>query len=241
MNIWWGRAVGAAMIVVALLLMQVFPGSVPWTIPGVSNPVVAFEFITNSEELLLLFGDDPELRRVLLLAMDAGNRLDLLFAGLYSLLLGICANCFLPEGQQRRICYVLAFIVFSSDLIENWALLSLSTQLQQVEPVLMFGLLPGAIESSIDDALFTWLQCATWSKWLGLAVLLLVVNQGSWKLGVLPRLSLLLAVAYAGFAFLALTDRFWVGVMSALVAPAFLLLYLRLWMPSVSDVALARV
>lgn len=233
MILWLARCVGALTLMLSLVLTQLFPSSLPWFYPGATNPIVAFEFVADTTELIRLFGDDVALRLELLWAMDLGNIADYLFAALYCLWLALSAHCLLPTGRLLTSCYVIAVLVFVADALENWVLLSLSGQLQQATTLLLDESVPGGL--GIDEQLFHLLAVATRCKWLGLAVLLVLLNSRQARSGKLALTSLLVALIYGGLAVLVLFDRQWVGAMSFWVAPAFLIVYIRLWVLPVTD------
>lgn len=119
---------GVATMAFAIMLQGVFPQSGANIPPGYGAPVIAFEFATNQNDLIAIFGDasDPE-QSARLFAMQSGNEQDYLFMFLYATFLA--SGCWALWRELRRPILLLAVVMpvlaAMFDAWENWLLFSI--------------------------------------------------------------------------------------------------------------------
>jgi hypothetical protein len=126
------RVAGAAVLVLTVVLLAVFPAApVERNVPGFTSPVVGFELASTPEHVLGILGhpDDPA-RPAAVAAMNRGNRVDFLFMIAYpSLYVGIVsllrARGRLSAGLGRFLL-LLPAVMWLGDLLENRELLGLA-------------------------------------------------------------------------------------------------------------------
>ena len=153
---------GIVVVFFGLFLMTIFPASANQLPEGFSVPIIAFEFLQSSEEILAFFGatQSPE-RDHLVAAMDLGNKLDYIYMVFYSGFLGtFCFVCYRLEKRPVFILGILlSFTILLGDAMENLQLLNITNHLEAAS----FG-------PDIKRLMF-W----TWLKWGGLACLFLLL------------------------------------------------------------------
>jgi hypothetical protein len=66
---------GLAVIMMSVLLLFIFPSKAPSLPEGFFTPIIAFEFVQTSTEVIEMFGSDNiTMRNEMTRAMDLGNR-----------------------------------------------------------------------------------------------------------------------------------------------------------------------
>ncbi|MGB3456716.1 MAG: hypothetical protein WBA35_10175 [Litorimonas sp.] len=154
---------GVAALIVALLILPMFPADAAGDIAPYKAPIYAFEFAGTPADLVAIFGDvgDPQRARRLD-AMDVGNRWDFLFMAIYTAfgaLFGWAAD---RSGLRYGSLVLLAAIVAGlADAVETRFLLSITESLRE-------GQSPGPALS--------WLFIPVTAKFGGIAAVLL----GAW-------------------------------------------------------------
>lgn len=119
---------GLATLVFAIALQGIFPQTGANIPPGYGAPVLAFEFATNQNDLIAIFGDasDPE-QAARLAAMQNGNDQDYLFMLLYATFLA--SGCWALWRELRRpvllMGVVMPVLAALFDAWENWLLWSI--------------------------------------------------------------------------------------------------------------------
>ncbi len=152
--------IGAAVIIMSIVLIIVFPAEAPRLPDGFFTPIIAFEFIETPLEVSRMFGpaDSPE-RENMVRAMDAGNYLDFIYMFLYSLFLFTFSIKCAKEKSSGffYIGTILALLVLAGDFLENLQLLGITSKLDA-----------GDFERELY-----FLKIFTWGKWGGLSILFL--------------------------------------------------------------------
>lgn len=129
-TLWWLAAfgLGLATLGYALVLQAAFPVNGAAMPPGYGAPVLAFEFATNQNDLVAIFGDanDPD-QGARLAAMQSGNEQDYLFMLLYASFLA--TGCWALWREVRRpmllLGVVMPVLAALFDAWENWLLFAI--------------------------------------------------------------------------------------------------------------------
>ncbi len=155
--------IGAAVLVMSIVLLFVFPSEAPWLMDGFFTPIIAFEFVETPGEVQQMFGpiNSPE-RENMVGAMDSGNRLDYIYMVLYSLFLfTFSIQC--ARERKSGLFYIgaiLAVVALAGDFLENRQLLGITSKLGSGD----FG------------AELHYLNIFTWLKWGGLSMIFLILT-----------------------------------------------------------------
>jgi hypothetical protein len=154
---------GLAVIMMSVLLLFVFPPKAPSLPEGFVTPIVAFEFIQTSTEVIEMFGgNNITVQNDMVRAMDLGNRLDYLYMCLYSaFLMMVSATCAgLSQNKYYYAGVALALAVLAADALENVQLLGITENIAI-----------GNFNSQLRL-----LHFFTWIKWAGLALIFLTLS-----------------------------------------------------------------
>lgn len=123
---------GLTLMVLSAVIFPLFPQDMAMP-NGIDSPVIAFEFARNYADLVAVFGpiDDP-LRTERILAMDQGNRLDMVYMVIYS---AFIALFFWAAFLRNRRVIWLAFMAIGllagvADAIENSILFGITEDLE---------------------------------------------------------------------------------------------------------------
>lgn len=157
--------VGIILILLGLFLMSTFPKYVPYMAEGFQTPIIYFEFVKTVEETQRLFGmtngllpDDNLIQQ-----MDFGNKIDFIYALVYSLFLFLFARK-LVEISGKKIfvsVMVLAVFAFIFDCLENIKLITITENIES-----------GSFQNDLE-ILFVF----TWIKWGSLALSFVILSE----------------------------------------------------------------
>ncbi len=150
---------GIITIIMGVVLAGAFPVSSPKMPEGFFTPIIAFEFIeTTTETKELLAWDNTSQRTELIAAMRLGIKLDYVFMSAYTMFLGLFSWVCYKISKQRMyvLGVVVAPIIWVADVIENFQLLNIMTNL----------LVGESISSELEL-----LNIFTWIKWGGIALI----------------------------------------------------------------------
>ncbi|RLD65922.1 MAG: hypothetical protein DRI95_07625 [Bacteroidetes bacterium] len=126
--------VGIILILLGLFLMSTFPKYVPYMADGFQTPVIFFEFVQTVEETQQMFGmtngllpDDNLIQK-----MDYGNKIDFIYALVYSLFLFLFAQKLVKISGKKfyTAVMVLAVIAFVFDCLENIKLITITENIE---------------------------------------------------------------------------------------------------------------
>jgi len=157
--------VGIVLILLGLFLMSTFPRHVPFMAEGFQTPIIYFEFVQTVEETQQLFGmtkgllpDDNLIQQ-----MDFGNKIDFIYALVYSLFLFLFARTLVKiSGKKLFIAVmVLAVTAFIGDCLENVKLITITENIES-----------GSFQNDLE-ALFVF----TWIKWGSLALSFVILSE----------------------------------------------------------------
>lgn len=186
--------IGVAVVFAGLALMVAFPAKAPELPHGFFTPIIAFEFIQDSQEVQALFGPDGSpAREELVRRMDLGNTVDFLFMVLYSSFL-FCfgMEAFRATGLRRfLLACPVAVMVLAGDLVENLQLLGITR-----------GLASGDIEARLSL-----LRVITWVKWGGIVAAFLILLPFVHRAGRLGKATTCFMLASALFGAAAFFSR----------------------------------
>ncbi len=150
--------IGILIIANVYWLAQSFPPSAPFMLKGFSSPVIFFEFIQSPVEVEAFFGlDDYDFdTEKFIKAMDKGNKIDFLFAFLYSTFFFLFFKKLseVSNKQWYKIGMILAVLAFVGDVVENVQLLQITSKVSQ-----------GGYDNNLN-----FLFIFTWIKWFSLAI-----------------------------------------------------------------------
>lgn len=150
--------IGLLVIGGAFFLKKTFPQDAPYMAPRFSSPIVFFEFIQSPFEVESFFGvTDYDFDSEKMIAdMDNGNRLDFVFAFIYSLFFFLFFKQLAHESEQKwyKIGMLLAILALLGDVMENIQLLNITANIET-----------GEYEGSIKILPFF-----AWMKWASLAI-----------------------------------------------------------------------
>lgn len=137
--------VGVATLIVAVLIMSLFPSEMADPSGAFTVPIYAFEFAKTEEDLVAIFGDrdDPD-RLTRLAQMDHGNRWDFLFMTLYTVFGCLFGWAVKRAGLKHGLMIMMAAgLAGLADAIETSCLLLMSDALKQgSDPASILALLP---------------------------------------------------------------------------------------------------
>lgn len=132
---------------------------------GFQTPIIYFEFVKTVEETRQLFGmtngllpDDKLIHQ-----MDFGNKVDFIYALVYSLFLFLFAGELMKISGKKLFVAVmiLAVLAFIADCLENVKLITITENLES-----------GSFQNELD-ALFVF----TWIKWGSLALSFVILSE----------------------------------------------------------------
>jgi hypothetical protein len=129
---WALRVAGAAMLVLSVALLAVFPATpARQNLPGVQSPIIGFELARTPEDVAGILGDPGTPERAEYAArMDRGNRLDFAFLLSYAALHATIALRLAAHGRLSRALLVVLLVLAADmalfDALENRELLILS-------------------------------------------------------------------------------------------------------------------
>ncbi|MEN8120796.1 MAG: hypothetical protein ABFS35_10640 [Bacteroidota bacterium] len=189
--------VGTILIVLGLFLMSIFPKHVPYMADGFQTPIIYFEFVQTIEEAQQLFGmtngllpDDNLIQQ-----MNFGNKIDFIYAFIYSLFLFLFARKLVEISGKKffTAVMILAVIAFIFDCLENIKLIIITENLAS-----------GSFQTDLET-LFVF----TWIKWGGLALSFVILSEWFFRgkiistvfafLGWVPMILGILAYKMPGF------------------------------------------
>ena len=156
---------GIVLVLLGLFLMSTFPNEVPYKAEGFQTPIIYFEFVKTVEETQQLFGmingllpDDKLIQQ-----MDFGNKVDFIYALVYSLFLFLFARTLVKISGRKffMAVMVLAVLAFVTDCLENIKLITITENLAS-----------GSFQNDLD-ALFVF----TWIKWGSLALSFVILSE----------------------------------------------------------------
>jgi hypothetical protein len=214
----WAVAAGAVTLLLSIILILVLPSAadVPAMPDGMVTPVVAFEFARSTQDLRMIFGENPAQRTALAARFDAGNILDYAYMITYSALM-----FFFAAGLRRRrpglltnMLPFLAVLVLCADAFENVQLLMITSRL----------------DGDVSGLLLR-LQIFTWLKWGGLALYFAMAARPLWLIkGVAARMLAVCGMATLLLAAAAFAHRSLLNELLALfVGLDFILLLVLSW------------
>ncbi len=157
--------VGIILILLGLFLMSTFPRYVPYMAEGFQTPVIFFEFVQTVEETQQMFGmtngllpDDNLIQK-----MDFGNKIDFIYALVYSLFLFLFAQKLVKISGKKfyTAVMVLAVIAFVFDCLENIKLITITENIES-----------GSFQNDLET-LFVF----TWVKWGALALSFVILSE----------------------------------------------------------------
>ncbi len=157
--------VGIVLMLLGLFLMSSFPKYVPYMAEGFQTPIIYFEFVQTVEEAQQIFGmtggllpDDNLIQK-----MDFANKIDFLYAIVYSLFLFLFAQKLMKISGKKIFAavMVLAVLAMVTDWLENIKLISITENLAS-----------GSFQNHLD-ALFVF----TWIKWGSLALSFVILSE----------------------------------------------------------------
>ncbi len=181
---------GIGVLLIGTSLNFVYPTEMGRMPIGFYQPILAFEFIESSEEVMLLFGQEEEQREKWIDEMELGHYVDYVFLIFYSLFICSWAWYYKRTYSHNILYFVMGLAVIAgfSDIIEN-------TQLS----IIANNLDIRSIQHHIDV-----LQLFTWIKWASLTMALLAlapyVVKEKW-IGSLYALTSVLTLVLAVIAF----------------------------------------
>lgn len=150
--------IGIALIVIGVIITVIGPGRSDELADGFFSPVIAFEFATETEDIIQVFGEaNSPAREEIVRAMNNSTRLDFLFLILYgAFLFTFSITCASLTGN--RVYYLPALLSVVApifDVLENLQLLSIMGQIGG-----------GEFVSELP-----YLRFYTWMKWGALALI----------------------------------------------------------------------
>jgi len=154
--------IGIALIVIGVIITVIGPGRSDELADGFFSPVIAFEFATEAEDVIQVFGEaNSPTREEIVHTITNSTRLDFLFLILYgSFLFTFSITCASLTGN--RVYYLPALLSVVApifDVLENLQLLSIMGQLGG-----------GDFVSELS-----YLRFYTWVKWGALALIFLLL------------------------------------------------------------------
>jgi len=154
--------IGIALIVISVIITVIGPGRSDELADGFFSPVIAFEFATDAEDIIQVFGEaNTPAREDIVRTMTNSTRLDFLFLILYgAFLYTFSITCASLTGN--RVYYLPALLSIVApifDVLENLQLLSI---MEQVGGGDFISELP-------------YLRFYTWMKWGALALIFLLL------------------------------------------------------------------
>ncbi len=150
--------IGLLVIATVYFLEKSYPSSAPFMLKGFSSPAYFFEFIQSPVEVEAFFGlDDYDFdSEKFIKAMNKGNKIDFVFAFVYSLFFFLFFKKLakVSHRQWYKIGMLLAIFALVGDVVENIQLLQITAKVNE-----------GGYDNNLK-LLFIF----TWIKWLSLAV-----------------------------------------------------------------------
>ena len=173
--------IGIALIVIGVMITVIGPGRSNELADGFFSPVIAFEFATEAEDIIQVFGEENSpAREEIVRTMTNSTRLDFLFLILYGAFLFTfsitCAS--LTGNRVNYLPALLSIVAPIFDVLENLQLLSIMRQLG--DGVFVFEL--------------HYLSFYTWMKWGALALIFLLLIPFFRKAGTFGRFLSMVAV-----------------------------------------------
>jgi hypothetical protein len=159
-------------------LLALLPSSMGPLPEGMHTPILAFELARSAQEIETMFGPpaSPE-RAAWVAAMNRGNLADYLFMALYGAYFWGFSRALAQNGlRTARLASRLALLPSLMDALENRQLWVIAQEL-----------------GGQFDAPLLRLAWFTWSKWLLIALLLVLWIPSLWRLGMLARVSAIIA------------------------------------------------
>ena len=150
--------IGLSILILSVILISVNPSGGGRLPGGFFTPVVAFEFIKTSAEVVDLFGDAASgVQAETISGMKLGTYIDFIYMLFYTTFLFYFSMlCKRVTGEKWFISGgVIALFVLAADFSENIQLLSIMEKLHS-----------GGFENELDL-----LKYFTWAKWGGLSAL----------------------------------------------------------------------
>lgn len=164
---------GGGIVIISLVLQFIFPSEIAWMPEGFSSPIIAFEFLLTSEEVLRFFGPPGEARDSWVEAMVSGHKVDGLYLVVYGFFIVVWGWRAQRSSGHRFFFGVMALAVLASvsDLFENRQLVQMATSL----------------EAGVFDQPLKKLFLFTWLKWGSLTLALGGLSLYFWKNGWLGK------------------------------------------------------
>ncbi|MCK5536368.1 MAG: hypothetical protein KAI79_06040 [Bacteroidales bacterium] len=151
--------IGFVLLFYAIFLNLIFPQSAAIMPEGFSSPIIAFEFADTEAEIIGLFSfSDTKQKLEFIGGMIFGNYFDFGYMFVYSMFLASILWWIRTNKKLKfsALLYILIFISFISDGIENYYLLSITEAVRVNESFVHF---------------IPFLHAITWVKWGVLAVI----------------------------------------------------------------------
>ena len=159
-NLTWAKVFGVLIIIVYLAMSFAFQSNLGEY--KVKNPIIELEFANSQDQVLHLLGDNNGgINTNLVKALIVSNRIDFLFAVVYSLFLVFffAAVKVATEKKIYLVAIFLAFVAMVFDILENTQILSIL----------------GKVEGSQSfERHISLMHIFTWVKWLSLTIALAI-------------------------------------------------------------------
>ncbi len=184
---------GLGIIVLSLVLRSIFPSTVAWMPEGFSTPIIAYEFLLSSEEVLKFFGPAGPLRDSWVESMVTGHKVDTVYLLVYGLFLVSWGWLALKKSGRNFYFAIILLAVMASvcDWFENKQLVQMAT----------------ALETQDFDKPLKLLLLFTWLKWGSLALALGGLSAYLWAKGWLGKIYSLVSVLTIVLGFMAFLNR----------------------------------
>lgn len=184
---------GIGIIILSLILRSIFPAEVPWMPEGFTTPIIAFEFLQTTSEVLMFFGPAGPEQGALVEAMITGHKIDTIYLVVYGLFLAGWALLAVKKSGNNFFYLLIFFAIVASvgDWYENKQLVLIASNLD-------WRYFDGTL---LDLWLFTWL------KWGSLSITLAGLSFFTWKLGWLGKLFAIVAAVTLILGGIAIFER----------------------------------
>ncbi len=168
--------IGIVVILLALVIMSIFPHIVPYMAEGFRTPIIFFEFVRTVGETQRLFGmfagflpDDNLVHQ-----MNLGNKIDFIYAFVYGTFLFLFARKLLKISGKKifMAVMILAVTAMVFDWLENIKLIAITEKLAD-----------GSFQDELDM-----LHIYTWIKWGSLALSFLILSDWFFKGGTISKI-----------------------------------------------------
>ncbi|KAA3633718.1 MAG: hypothetical protein DWQ02_12685 [Bacteroidetes bacterium] len=195
---------GLGIIILSLILRSIFPTEVPWMPEGFTTPIIAFEFLLTTSEVLMFFGSAGPEQEALVEAMLTGHKIDNVYLVVYGLFLAGWSLLAARKTRNNFFYLLIFFAILASigDWYENKQLVLIASNLSW---------------GYFDGTLFELWLC-TWLKWGSLSITLAGLSFFTWKQGwtgkifaVVSAITLILG-GIAFFERSAITSYFTLGI-----------------------------